>query len=71
MITTPLVDGYYGGLFINRKEAVRVFLLIFLFYLFSKLFQERHASLCELVPRQTIPTLTAVQSSLDLSTRTP
>ena len=33
MITTPLVDGYYGGLFINRKEEVRVFLLVFLFLL--------------------------------------
>ena len=34
MITTPLVDGYYGGLFIsNRKETVRVFLLVFLFLL--------------------------------------
>ena len=34
MITTPLVDGYYGGLFINnRKEAVRVFLLVFWFLL--------------------------------------
>ena len=66
MITTPLVDGYYGGLFINRKEAARVFFTCF--YLFSKLFHERHASLYELVPRQTIPTLTAVESSLDLST---
>ena len=68
MITTPLVDGYYGGLFINRKEAVRVFYFFSCFYLFSKLFQERHASLCELVPRQTIPTYTAVESSLDVST---
>ena len=36
MITTPLVDGYYGGLFINRKEAVRVFFTYFLVCLFPK-----------------------------------
>ena len=46
MITTPLVDGYYGGLFINRKEAVRVFFTCFLVFTCFLSFFMRDTPVC-------------------------